>query len=324
MIIIKVRNGIGNQLFTYAFGEFLKKKCLDQIIKYDTSELPLFVNGRYTVSFTDFIVDAEQLTPYEVRHYLGKVLYFKRLRSNEKTIVDSLERKIVNHIRIPKKYELIAEPTESEENKTAFVKEIFSMKLKNNKHYVFDGFWEDIRYVEQVKDVLKANLSFCGVNIGDNYKDIIKGKNLVSVHIRRGDYIKESFATNYPRYYYAYCDESYYREAITKIENQVNDPFFVFFSDDPDYVKKKYKSMNNKIVVEGQKDYEDLYFMTLCKHHIIANSTFSFWGAYVAREEGITIAPSVHYSYLISESDRWSKQFFYVPEWQYIEVDDKI
>ena len=324
MIIIKVRNGIGNQLFTYAFGEYLKEKYPRQKIKYDISELPLYVNGRYTISFTDFVSDADLLTPKEVRKYLGKILYFNRLRSNERNLLDTLERKLVNHVKVPRKLKLIKEPIESEEDKLAFVDKIAKLSVEDNINYVFDGYWEDIRYVERVRDKIKENLNFTGVKIREEYKRIIDSKDLVAIHIRRGDYIKESCSENYPRYFYAYCDESYYKTAIKMIEKQVEMPFFVIFSDDIDYVKKKYDSMKNKIIVENQKDYEDLYLMTICKHHIIANSTFSFWGAYVAKQEGITIAPNIHYSYLKNRDNIWSKKFFEVPGWKYIEVKNRI
>ena len=99
--MIKVRNGIGNQLFSFAFGEYLKNKFPNQIIKYDFSELPYYVNGRYTACFTDFVEDANILTPKEVRKYLGKILYFHRLKSNGDSLLDKIERKIINNVNNP-------------------------------------------------------------------------------------------------------------------------------------------------------------------------------------------------------------------------------
>lgn len=324
MIIIKVRNGIGNQLFAYAFGEYMKKKCQKQEIRYDISELPQYVNGRYTISFTEFVKDANILSTKEVRRYLGKVLYFKRLKSNERKITYILERKLVNHVRLFRDYELVKEPIESEEARQSFVNKMVKLQIEENKNYVFDGFWEDIRYVENVKNKIIENLNFNGVKIKEEYKQLIDKHELVTVHIRRGDYINESHSNNYPRYFYTYCDEKYYEIAIKMMENQVTNPLFVFFSDDIEYVKNRYSDMKNKVIIEGQKDYEDLYLMTLCKHHIIANSTFSFWGAYAAKQDGITVAPNIHYSYLKNKDSIWSKKFFEVPSWNYINVEDRI
>lgn len=324
MIIIKVRNGIGNQLFTYALGLYLKMRNPDQEIEYDVSNLPLYVNGRYTVSFTDFVNDANLLNPKEVRHYLGKIFYFGRFHSNQGNRFDNLIKKMVDCVRIPRGFELIKEPDESEKEMETFADEIFGMTFKNNKTYVFDGFWENTRYIDAVKSQLKANITFEKVRIKEEYSKFIYKDNIVAVHIRRGDYIRESFSKNYPRYFYAYCDERYYDIAINLIKQWIRNPIFVFFSDDPIYVKNKYKTLNNKVVVEGQRDYEDLYLMTLCKHHIIANSTFSFWGSYIARQEGITIAPNMHYAYLKNSNDIWYKKYFVVPGWKYIDVGDRL
>lgn len=324
MIIIKVRNGIGNQLFIYAFGEFLRMKFPQQKILYDFSELPYSVNGRNTICFSEFVKNVDILEPKDVRKYLGKILYFHRFSSNDKNFLNKLKVKIINNLRVKKNNIYIKEPLDSEEERLKFTDKIFAMNFENN-NYVFDGFWEDIRYAECVKEQLRYNINFSGVDIKNDYKKYINNYSLISVHIRRGDYIKESFSDLYPRYFYAFCDDDYYCKAIEFINDSVKNPMFVFFSDDIDYVKEKYKNITNKIIIEGQRDYEDMYLMTLCDHHIVANSTFSFWGAYLGHNNnGITIAPNLHYARMISHDKIWIKEYFKVDNWKYIEVGDKL
>lgn len=319
MIILKVQNGVGNQLFVMALGELLRKNFPNQIIKYDSSELPMYVNGRYTITLDSFSSKAEMLTAKEVRSKLGKILFFRRCRSNSreaKDIVDILERKIIKVITLPQRYQLIVESKYEDA-----YDQIRHMQFDSDKDYVFDGYWEDVRFVLPIASRLKKIIDFPNVRIHDEYYSLIdQGMNLVSVHIRRGDYIKESNSISYPRYFYAICDEEYYEDAISLIQTKVENPFFVFFSDDIEYVREKYAELENKIIVEGQRDIEDLYFMTLCNHHVLANSTFSFWGAMLSKKSGVNVAPKTHYYRLLDKNNIYKKEFFFVDDWLYLDT----
>jgi hypothetical protein len=102
----------------------------------------------------------------------------------------------------------------------------------------------------------------------------------VSLHIRRGDYLKASdYHRNLPL--------SYYQEALTILKDS---PVFIF-SDDIEFCKKTFKG-DRFTFVEGNKDYEDILLMSMCTHHIIANSSFSWWGAWMSSGKGTIIAPN--------------------------------
>lgn len=108
-------------------------------------------------------------------------------------------------------------------------------------------------------------------------------ENSVSLHIRRGDYIECKWA----------LDERYYRAAIARIYELVDCPKWYVFSDDVAWCREKYGDLEDVTFVEGDVNYswQDIVKMSRCRHHIIANSTFSWWGAFLSRGDGYTICP---------------------------------
>jgi hypothetical protein len=114
------------------------------------------------------------------------------------------------------------------------------------------------------------------------YSDIINNDNTCSIHIRRGDYLK--LPNHHP-----VCDIDYYVEAMKKMGN---DKYYIIFSDDISWCKENLSFLNNKIFIEGNTDFQDLYLMSKCKNNIIANSSFSWWGAWLnTNKDKIVIAP---------------------------------
>lgn len=106
-------------------------------------------------------------------------------------------------------------------------------------------------------------------NIKNKYEDILSGDNNIFLHVRRGDYINLS--------QHPVCEMSYYKEAISNFDSNSN---FLIFSDDIDWCKRFFKRKNH-IVIESNNDYEDLYLMSQCQGGIMANSSFSWWGAWL-------------------------------------------
>ena len=107
--------------------------------------------------------------------------------------------------------------------------------------------------------------------IREKYKELLN-KNICSVHIRRGDYLK--FPDHHP-----VQSINYYMKAIRTMSE---DSIFLIFSDDINWCKQNFPNIEEKFVfIEGNKDYEDLLLMSLCKNNIIANSSFSWWGAWL-------------------------------------------
>jgi hypothetical protein len=112
---------------------------------------------------------------------------------------------------------------------------------------------------------------------------LIKNKNSVAIHIRRGDYLNNPKA----RYFHGILGEDYYKKSISYIKKRVNNPFYFIFSDDVELVKKTFFFFNKKnyIFIDTKSSIDDLHLMSNCKHFIIANSTFSWWGAWLSKNK---------------------------------------
>lgn len=167
------------------------------------------------------------------------------------------------------------------------------MQILEKTEGIFQGCWQSYKYAEMNKDELLNDFKFKekkDLKLKKIIDDMSK-ENAVSVHIRRGDYLK------FPELYGNICTDKYYVEALKYINKYVENPVFYFFSNDIDWVMQKYKEIDNAIFVkenmfEEYEDWYDMYLMSYCKHNIIANSTFSWWGAWLNRNTNkIVIAP---------------------------------
>jgi hypothetical protein len=118
----------------------------------------------------------------------------------------------------------------------------------------------------------------------------------VSLHIRRGDYVSNSVN----REIYATCSMDYYHRCAIEMTRRVTDPHFFVFSDDIEWAKDNLDIKHAVTYVDHnsqEEAYKDLCLMSKCKHHIIANSTFSWWGAWLAdNKDKIVFAPSRWYN----------------------------
>ena len=250
----------------------------------------------------------EQIIKYE----LGKILYSSSLIKLFESIkpLNKIYFKIANKINLPLKCVGIYEPKEHWNIPNSFKSEINSLRIDGNTDYYIHGYWEDISYIEKNRDFLKKVFIFKkSTKNYDNIAEDIMRTNSVAIHIRRGDYLVKS------KYDYNMCPNDYYKKAISYIKENVENPYFYFFSDDNNYVKKEFSNLKNAKIVEGNKDYEDLQLMSLCKNIICANSTFSFWAAFLSNRKGLVCAPKLHYIY----DNKYKKEFLYLPEWKIID-----
>ena len=193
-----------------------------------------------------------------------------------------------------------------------------NIKFNDEDVVYFDGYWEDVRYLLDKNRLFKIfKFRNTDINTSAIAKEMLSGES-VAVHIRRGDYVKESAQIELPKNFYDVCRPEYYEEAIQLIEKKLDHLHYYVFSDDLEYAKGLIGEGRTVTLVKGNKDYDDLQLMTLCKHHIIANSTFSFWGAYLSKYDGINIAPRVH-SIRMEKDGNTVRDFFAVDGWQYVE-----
>lgn len=168
--------------------------------------------------------------------------------------------------------------------------ELFHLDTKRN--YYLEGQWGNEKYFENAKDQVRKHLTFKLPldPVNENLAREIRSANSVSVHIRRGDYIGNSSFIDL-------CIGDYYPDAFQYITRNVENPVFYIFSDNAGWCRQNLKWLKDyqHIFVMGNKgneNYKDMQLMSLCRYNIIANSTFSWWGAWLNRNaEKIVICP---------------------------------
>ena len=155
------------------------------------------------------------------------------------------------------------------------------------------GYWQSEKYFEDVESIIRADFTFKFPLSNKNAElaEHIGQVNSVSLHVRRGDYAKDLKTTAT----HGLCSPDYYRAAIQLVSDRIVQPFFFIFSDDISWAKENIKTNFPCRFVDhnqGAESYNDMHLMSLCQHHIIANSSFSWWGAWLnSRPEKIVVAP---------------------------------
>lgn len=161
------------------------------------------------------------------------------------------------------------------------------------KYGYFYGTWQSEKYLIN-RELIQNTFTFNERNLSKQTIDIAKLLRregiTISVHIRRGDYQSAAFSNGFG----SCCTLEYYHNGISYMDMQFPNTTYVFFSDDMQWVKDNIK-VDNAIYVDhnnGVDSWQDMYLMSLCSHNIIANSTFSWWAAWLNNNpEKIVIAP---------------------------------
>jgi hypothetical protein len=181
----------------------------------------------------------------------------------------------------------------------------YEIEIKSDHINFLDGYWQNENYFKDKEESIRNILK-----IPDNLKDylyakypILHQKQTVSLHVRRTDYLNLS-------HYHYNQDIEYYNKAFNYLNNKnIN---VLIFSDDIEWCKNNLK-FKNTYYIEGEEDKTDLYMMSLCTHNIIANSTFSWWGAWLNNNYNkIVIAPDKWFAasgpkHIKTTLDNWVK-----------------
>lgn len=164
--------------------------------------------------------------------------------------------------------------------------------LDSGKNYYIFGFFIEEDYYRDRVDKLKQELVFPPLT-GENHSlaDKMESENSVSIHVRRGDYLSQTYAGRF-----LCLERDYYEEAVRIIREKMENPEFYIFSEDEDYVKREFSWLDNKTIVninKGNDSFRDMQLMSKCKANIIANSTFSQLAAILNDNPGhITVYPA--------------------------------
>ena len=155
------------------------------------------------------------------------------------------------------------------------------------------GYWQSERYFGAYAQQIRKDFTFSIAPSLENQRILekIRSVNAVSVHVRRGDYLKSKANLDL----YGVCSIEYYRNAIALIRDKIEDPYFLIFADDMDWIRDQLGTDENIVYIDhnrGSESFNDMRLMSACSHHIIANSTFSWWGAWLGSNENkIVVAP---------------------------------
>jgi len=272
MVITKLKGGLGNQMFQYAFGRAIA--CIHGVpLKLD---LTWFRN-----------TGNDTPRKYELNHFNVMEMF----ASNEEIKEVLKERKFINKVsRVGKSLVPFSWRSYVSETNPKFDEN----KLNLRSNVYLEGVWWNERYFKSIETLIKKEFQLKDRSDETNMSiaEKISSVNSIGIHVRRGDYVSNQKANEY----HGLCSLDYYLKAIAEIERKVMEPHFFLFSDDPQWLKDNLKiksSASHVIHNSPNRGYEDLKLMSLCKHNIIANSSFSWWAAWLnANPDKIIYAPS--------------------------------
>jgi hypothetical protein len=293
MIIVKLISGLGNQLFQYAIARQLAIKNnvslkLD-ISFYRDQSLRSYRLDKYNISAT--IADTGDLN-----NVLG--VY------TDPTVYGKIYRKVEKHL--PKQYKRLYKESEW----WAYEPEL----LKITDRTYLDGYWQHYKYYEYLDKRIFDELTLKDAGELSQHtisKAVQQDESSVSIHIRRGDYITDNEANKLM----GILPMEYYQRAIKHIREKVKTPSFYVFSDDLDWAKDNLRidgAVSFADIDNGSKDYLELDLMSKCRHNIMANSSFSWWGAFLNRNaDKVVVSPS---QWIRQEAIN-KKTFLHYPGW---------
>ena len=275
MLIVKMKGGLGNQIFQYAFG---RRLAIERGVplKLDLSWFKTQTLRKFRLE--QFKITAEIATIAELKYF------------------DYVERKDI-FAGLFRKYQSLFPYYQRH-----FVKQIGNAYdpffLNVPKKVLLEGYWQSEQYFKSIAKNIheEFRLKYPLTPLYQSLSNQIRSQSSVSIHIRRGDYVSNPRTNSI----FCTCSSEYYDQAVNLIRSKVNEPLFYIFSDEPKWVQDNFHlKFPFEIIPEDgdNSDVQQLYLISLCKHHIIANSSFSWWGAWLSNSpDKIVIAPSQWYA----------------------------
>ncbi len=273
LVIVKIYGGLGNQMFQYAFGRTIS-------LKYNTQ---LYLDLSWFNELSESTPRKFQLDLFNTEYRIADKKILQQYKPlTFKVINTALIRLNIGKLQLSKYFV---------ENNLAFNSSID--RIKDNCY--INGYWQSEKYFINIKEIIKKEfkLKECyHSHIDSSLLNSIKSSNSISVHIRRSDYtLKNNIDIH------GTLPISYYEKSMEIISKNTKNPTYFIFSDDIDWVKKSIKNNNSNInYITNNSNYVDFFLKSQCKHNIIANSTFSWWSAWLNNNENkLVIAPKNWY-----------------------------
>lgn len=266
VIAVPVFGGLGNQIFQLAFALYAAEKYSRDILYLDFTKL--FGQPR------EYEIGVLDAAPCRTSPHYLKSLFFALRAWGKLCQIAGFSSKRILLDRSARSWEYCSKNT-----RIAF------------------GYWQDIDLALSQRQRLIALFNSAPFANDSLDQEILSTKNAVAVHVRRGDFVSNPIATGR----HLVCDESYYLEAIKAVKAKVKNPVFFVFSDDIEWTQVALKSVREAVFVDRKESSStfahsalcDLQSMRLCGHHIISNSTYSWWAAVLSEHDNsVTICPS--------------------------------
>lgn len=257
--LISLKGGLGNQMLQYAFGQYINKLSGSDIY-FDTS----FFNNSFSVGVTPRELEINSFTNINVPVYQSA--FYK-----SKKRLKRLSRKLIGKQVFNVFEEELPHYSDAE------------LLTKTNTYY--DGYWMNYAYIQPVLSELKeyfhCDISHFSSGFKRYLEAIKKTNHSTFVHIRRGDYVSSASASAA----HGLCSIEYYTKAIKHVRTIHPDSELFFFSDDIAWVKENFNESKAYFIEDTTSHFEDLELMSQCSHAIVANSSFSLWGAMLQRND---------------------------------------
>jgi hypothetical protein len=274
-VIVRIKGGLGNQLFCYAAARRLAviNDCELVIDNVSGFKRDFAYNRRYALTPFNILCrlasSSERLEPF------GRIT-----RAVKKTIANTQAFENRSYV---------------EQEFIEFDKRLLDLKPKSNVY--LDGLWQSEHYFKDIEDIIRNDLKITSPNDKKNKEmaALINQKNAVSLHVRWFNSADSASLSHN-------LSINYYKKAIAIIESKVSSPHFFLFSDDPNSAKKLLgiQGENITVVEHNQSEemaYADLWLMSQCKFFITANSTFSWWGAWLSQyKDKLVLTPNVKFT----------------------------
>lgn len=286
MVVVYIAAGLANKMFQYAFSRGLMSHGLDVFLD-QTSFQPEW-------SFEDIALE-EVFPNIEIKNAPNNMFSL----AYKKDLLSRIYRRMSAFF--PNNRYLMERP---------FIYDELIYK-KATSNCIFCGLWQTELYFNFCEKDVRRNFVFTPFQDDQNIQlaEKMKNENSVAIHIRKGaDYLKRNI-------WDGTCSVEYYNQAINYLKEHVSNPVFYLFTDNPKWVEENLKDIDYKLVdwnpVSGKQSYRDMQLMSYAKHNIIANSTYSWWGAWLNNNpQKIVVAPKIWFNpkiekvpYIIPE--RW-------------------
>ncbi len=306
MIIVQLVGGLGNQMFQYAAGKSLAYR-LGTELKMDVRLFEHYPDRFYCLHC--FHITEQPATPNEIFRLTASPI------TRGQRWITQAKRGLARYVRYPGRVRALLEPTRRIYREPFHHFDPNFFNTPDNTY--LEGYWQSGKYFAPIEDLIRREFIFNTPAQGKNLElaRLISNTEAVCIHVRRGDYV----ANHQVNQAHGVCSPAYYEAAVDEMVKEVARPVFFVFSDDQQWVRENLRLRYPVCAVDhnpADRPWEDLRLMGLCRHHILANSSFGWWGAWLrSSPDGVVLVPEPWF-----RMKELSVQDFLPPQWRRLPI----